>query len=108
QRAELRVRHVRDEDVLAGRGAEHTRAVPLGEAGQLRELVAGHAPDGRLEPDVAQPGLTLAIDADVIRRAAAPRITTGSRERTSEACLERFTESGHPPLGDEKSHARLA
>ena len=68
QIAELRVGHVGDDDVLVRREPHLTGAISLGEPRDLFELIARDTPHRDREPDVAQRGVLLAEDSDVIGR----------------------------------------
>ena len=67
--------------VLRRREAQLAAAVALGSRASSRSWSPVTRPDRRLEPDVVQPRLALAEDADVIVRGCAARVAARGRQR---------------------------
>ena len=57
--------NIADEQVLPDGETDRTAAVPVGNIGQLPQLLAGHPPDRQHHPDVIQPRLFLHMKADM-------------------------------------------
>src|SRR5205823_9237395 len=85
RRVDLGLGHVRDDEVLLPRDAD-VAAEPLGDVGDRDHLVARDEAEVDGEADVAQAGLLLRVDADVVARL--------DRDRRQLEVLERAAELG--------------